>query len=136
MGYVQMTLLRDVPLDSDDGPITRWISCAGARVLNVQVTNDGIGLPAGTWAIHESNDPNAEFENRADYDPDASHTVFTDITADDRVHMIEGDGTVAGGGVWAFLISDPGRFIRLGYTRTSGGTGSKCSIFVYGPTGS
>jgi hypothetical protein len=124
------TVLKNRPLTASFA--TRWIDTAGSYMLLLQMSTNATGAPAGTFTVEESNDPQADFETRStDGDSTASTAAAVDVTADPRV-KVTGSLTVAGAASAMVAISTPGRFIRLKYTRTSGGAGGACQLWAVG----
>lgn len=113
---------------------TRWVDSRSAYSFRFQMSSDNTGTPVGAWTIEETNDPVADFENRStDGDSTASTARAINISADTTRVTILGTGlTVNAANDTEVIIINPAQFLRLVYTRTSGGTGSKAQIWGHG----
>lgn len=113
---------------------TRWVDARSCYSLIFQISQDNTGTPVGAYTVEETNDPIADFETRStDGDSTASTAKPINISADTTRVTILGTGlTVSAANETEIVIINPARFVRLKYTRASGGTGAKAQIWASG----
>lgn len=127
---VQSTVSRDKALTATYA--TSWIDVRSAYVAHLQMSSDNTGSPVGAWTIEETNDPVVEDEKRAGMvESAASVAKAINISADSSRVVVLGTGlTVNAANNTEVIVHSPARFLRLKYTRTSGGTGSLAQVWV------
>lgn len=114
---------------------SNWIDARGSRFISIQLSSDNVSSPVGTWSIEESNDPVAEREimRGAGGDSTASTAAVASIGSDALRVSVNGTGlAVAAANSTTISVYDPASFVRLVYTRTSGGGTAKAQIWVHG----
>lgn len=112
---------------------TRWMDTRSAYSVHLQLSSDNVGTPQGAWTIEESNDPLIDFEQRStDGESTASTAKAINISADATRVTILGTGlTVNSANNTKITILNPAQFVRLVYTATSGGAGSKAQVWAH-----
>lgn len=113
---------------------TRWVDARSAYSIHFQISSDNTGTPVGAWTIEGSHDPRCTYElNSTDGDSTGTTAKRINISADTSRVTVVGTGlTVGAANDTEIIILNPPRFVRLVYTRTSGGALSKLQLFASG----
>lgn len=133
-----MGVLNECTLKSSAGMgatfATRWVATHSCYSIIFQMSSSNTSTPVGAWTVEETNDPQAEFETRsADGDSTASTAKAINISADTSRVTIIGTGlTVGAANETEVVVLNPARFVRLKYTRTSGGTTAVLNVWATG----
>jgi hypothetical protein len=104
-----------------------WVDTNGAVSANVHLSWAGTSSPEAVFTMEWSNDPLAGKEAALGGTPAAGSAKLVDVTAAIPAGNILGTGLTATGGATGSTIigvENPPRYLRIKYTRASGGSAS------------
>jgi hypothetical protein len=103
---------------------TPWVDCRASKRVHLQWSSDNTSSPVGVIAVEESNDPTAlsEYLNNPPGETTSSTAKVVNISADTtRVKDVGTGFTVNAANETVVTVLNPAAFVRVKYTRTSGG---------------
>lgn len=131
-----VTMLRQTALSATT--TTPWTHTSGAHSALFHLSWAGAGTPVGAFTLECSNDPRCETELLTYVTPANSTAKKVDVTASIPADAVVGTGlSVSGGGDGSTIITmdNPPEYVRIVYTRSSGGSAASVANIWLNLTG-
>jgi hypothetical protein len=113
---------------------TAWVDCRRARRVHFQWSSDNTSSPVGVVSIEESNDPLAlaDYLSTSNAETTSSTAKTINISGDTtRVKDVGTSFTVNAANETVVTVVNPAAFVRVKYTRTSGGATAVANCWAH-----
>lgn len=110
---------------------TPWIDCRIVKYLSIHWASDNTSSPVGALTVEESDDPVVVHELNGS-ESTSSTAKVVNTSADSLRISAAGTGlTVNAANATMITITRPAAFVRLKYTRTSGGATAVANCYAH-----